>query len=361
MEREVMTITRAARWACPLVLGFCFAICANQSSAARAADNAPPGMKWIPTGEFTMGTNDLNSMHNERPAHRVHVNGYWLDTHDVTNAEFRKFVEATGYITTAETPVDWNQLQKELPPGTAKPPDEMLKAGSLVFAPPDHPVDLRYMQNWWTWTTGADWQHPQGPASNIDGLDDYPVVQVSWSDAVAYAKWAGKRLPTEAEWEYAARGGHEGTRYYWGNDFRPSGKYMCNTFTGEFPYHNTAEDGYAGTSPWNAFPPNGYGLYDMAGNVWQWCSDSYRADAFDACPPGACCANPKGPIDSFDPTAPNPVAEERVTKGGSFLCSAAYCESYRPTARRGVTPDTSTGHIGFRCAASADVRSPPKQ
>jgi formylglycine-generating enzyme len=334
---------------------------AASTSAGAAAVSAPPDMRWIPTGEFTMGTDNPRSMHNERPAHRVHVNGYWLDTHDVTNAEFRKFVEATGYVTTAEHSVDWDQLQKELPPGTPKPPDEMLKPGSLVFTPPDHPVDLRDMGNWWTWTSGATWRHPQGPGSNIDGLDNYPVVQVSWADAVAYAKWAGKRLPTEAEWEYAARGGHEGTRYYWGNDFKPNGKFMCNTFTGEFPYHNTAEDGYAGTSPWGAFPPNGYGLYDMAGNVWQWCADSYRADAFDACPAGACCANPKGPKDSFDPTAPNPVAEERVTKGGSFLCSAAYCESYRPTARRGVTPDTSTGHIGFRCAMSAGDGSSPKQ
>jgi formylglycine-generating enzyme len=320
--------------------------------------SVPTGMRWIPTGEFTMGTDDLRSMPNERPAHRVHVNGFWLDVHDVTNAEFAKFVEATGYVTTAERPVDWNELKKELPPGTSEPPDEDLHPGSLVFTPPDHSVDLRDMSNWWTWTHGADWRHPQGPASNIDGLEDYPVVQVSWDDAVAYAKWAGKRLPTEAEWEYAARGGHEGTRYYWGNEFRPDGKFMCNTFTGEFPYHNTAEDGYAGTSPWKAFPPNGYGLYDMAGNVWQWCNDSYRADAFDACPAGSCCANPKGPADSFDPTAPNPIALERVTKGGSFLCSAAYCESYRPTARRGVTPDTSTGHIGFRCAMSG---TPPAQ
>jgi formylglycine-generating enzyme required for sulfatase activity len=317
-------------------------------------------MAWIPVGQFTMGTSDSNSFPNERPAHQVKVDGFWMDEHDVTNAEFRKFVDATHYVTTAEKPVDWEEMKKQVAPGSPKPADELLKPGSLVYTPPNHPVDLRDMSNWWTWTSGASWKHPQGPDSTIDGKADLPVVQVSWDDAVAYAKWAGKRLPTEAEWEYAARGGEsKNTRYYWGDEFKPNGKFMCNTFTGDFPYNNTAEDGFAGVAPVKSFPPNGYGLYDMAGNVWQWTNDLYRADAHalsltELTKSGAaCCLNPTGPTECFNPTRDVPGAVERVTKGGSFLCNASYCESYRPTARRGTPPDTGTGHIGFRCVMSA--------
>jgi formylglycine-generating enzyme required for sulfatase activity len=330
-------------------------------STASAREDAvpttqPAGMKWIPAGEFTMGTDDLNSMPNERPAHRVRVDGFWIDETVVTNAQFRAFVEATGYVTVAERPIDWDELKKQVPPGTPKPPDEMLKPGSLVFTPPDHPVDLSNMGEWWTWTTGASWKHPQGPASNIDKLDAYPVVQVSWEDAAAYAKWAGKRLPTEAEWEFAARGGRPtNTRYPWGDEFRIDGKWMANTFTGQFPFKNTAEDGYAGISPVRAFPANGYGLYDMAGNVWQWTADIYRLDAHTLAlqqlkETGASCAiNPKGPTSPMDSTRQIADALERVVKGGSFLCNPSYCESYRPTARRGTPPDTGSGHVGFRC------------
>jgi formylglycine-generating enzyme required for sulfatase activity len=335
-----------------------YVVAARAKTEPPPPGNAPAGMVWIPAGEFTMGTDDPNSMPNERPAHRVKLDGFWMDEHDVTNAEFRKFVEATGYVTTAEKPVDWEEMKRQLPPGTPKPPPEALQPGSLVFTSPGHPVDLRDMNNWWTWTTGASWKHPQGPKSNIDGKDNFPVVQVSWDDAVAYAKWAGKRLPTEAEWEYAARGGHYGTRYYWGDDFRPGGKFMCNTFTGEFPYKNTAEDGFAGVNPVKSFPPNGYGLYDMAGNVWQWTADLYRADAHAiladelAKSGAACCLSPKGPTECFDPTRDIPNSIQRVTKGGSFLCNPNYCESYRPPARRGTPPDTGTEHIGFRCVLS---------
>jgi sulfatase modifying factor 1 len=327
-------------------------------AAPAGADSVPTippaGMKWIPAGQFTMGTDDPNSLPNERPAHRVKLDGFWMDDHDVTNAEFAKFINATHYITTAEQPADWNQLKIQLPPGTPKPPDSVLQPGSLVFTPPDHPVDLRDMTNWWTWTLGTNWKHPQGPGSTIQGKDNYPVVQISWFDAVAFAKWAGKRLPTEAEWEYAARGGQKvNTRYYWGNDFKPNGKFMANTFTGDFPYHNTAEDGFAGLAPVKSFPPNAYGLYDMAGNVWQWTADLYRADLHilavtnfaTCCPVVTQC---------FDPTAEVPTSEERVVKGGSFLCNASYCESYRPVSRRGTPPDTATEHIGFRCVMSAD-------
>jgi formylglycine-generating enzyme required for sulfatase activity len=299
---------------------------------AQQQQPPPPGMRWIPAGTFMMGTDDPNSMPNERPAHQMDVAGFFIDEHDVTNAAFEKFIAATHYLTTAERPIDWEEMKKQVPPGTPKPDEDKLKPGSLVFTPPDHAVDVSDISNWWTWTPGANWRHPQGPQSSIDDKRDYPVVQVSWDDAVAYAKWAGKRLPTEAEWEYASRGGAKtNTRYVWGDQFRPApdGKFMANTFTGDFPQHDTAEDGFTGTSPVISFPPNGYGLYDMAGNVWNWCDDVY-------------CARLNAP--------PDPV--RRVTKGGSFLCNPSYCESYRPTARRGTPYDTGSGHVGFRCAKS---------
>jgi len=318
----------------------------------------PPGMRLIPGGEFVMGTDDPNSMPNERPAHRVKVNAFLIDEHDVTNGEFAKFVAATHYVTTAERPVDWEQMKKQVPPGTPKPADEVLKPGSLVYTPPDHAVDTRDMGNWWTWTSGACWNHPQGPGRNINGKDDLPAVQVSWDDAAAYAKWAGKRLPSEAEWEYAARGGNGGakanTRYYWGDEFKPGGKFMCNTFTGEFPHRNTAEDGFAVASPVKSFPPNGYGLYDMAGNVWQWTSDLYRADIHAVAVQMGKTSLPEV-SECFDPTRDMPHAVERVVKGGSFLCNPSYCESYRPVARRGMPPDTGTEHVGFRCAKDVDA------
>ena len=309
------------------------------------------GMVWVPGGEFTMGSELPGAKRNEQPAHKVIVDGFWLDEHDVTNAEFRKFVETTGYKTTAERPVDWEELKKQVAPGTPKPAEEMLKPGSLVFTPPSGPVDLRDMNAWWQWTIGANWQHPEGPDSKLAGRDDHPVVQVSWDDAVAYAKWAGKRLPTEAEWEFAARGGLEGKRFAWGDEFKPGGKFRANTWTGKFPEKNTKEDGFERTSPVKAFPPNGYGLYDMGGNVWNWCSDWYRPDTHVQMAAEPACHNPTGPKASFSPN--NPLQQERVTKGGSFLCHVDYCESYRPAARRGTPYDTGMSHIGFRCAKSA--------
>jgi formylglycine-generating enzyme required for sulfatase activity len=279
----------------------------------------------------------------------VQVNAFFLDVTDVTNAQFSKFVAATNYVTTAERKPDWAEIAKQLPPGTPKPPDSQLVPGSLVYSPPGRRVPLDDLSQWWRWVPGASWRHPEGPGSSIAKRSDHPVVQVSWDDAVAYCSWAGKRLPTEAEWERAARGGLEGKRFAWGDEFKPGGKFVTNTYTGEFPVRDTAEDGWAGTSPVKSFPPNGYGLYDMAGNVWNWTSDWYRPDTFvAAAASGKVAVCPTGPERSFDPA--DPYSPKRVTKGGSFLCSASYCESYRPSARRGTPPDTGSGHVGFRCA-----------
>ena len=307
-------------------------------------------MRWIPPGEFTMGTDNPNSMSNERPAHKVKLDGFWMDETTVTNVQFALFVKGTGYVTTAEQKPNWEELKKQVPHGTPKPDEKDLVPGSLVYTPPDHPVSLDDMANWWRWVPGASWRHPVGPGSDIKGRDNEPAVQVSWDDAVAYAKWAGKRLPTEAEWEYASRGGLEGKRFVWGDEFRPGGKYMANTFQGHFPDVSTPEDGYARRSPVKSFPANGYGLYDMAGNVWQWTSDWYRVDYFAELAHRGVAKDPKGPSSSLDPN--DPYAPKRVVKGGSFLCNVSYCESYRPSARRGTPPDTGSEHVGFRCAKS---------
>ncbi|HQY88331.1 MAG TPA: formylglycine-generating enzyme family protein [Tepidisphaeraceae bacterium] len=332
--------------------------------SASSFAQAPAGMVAIPAGEFVMGTDDPNSFPDERPAHKVQLKAFFMDETPVTNAQFRAFVEATGYVTTAEKPVDWEELKKQAPPGTPKPSDELLQPGSLVFTPSDGPVDLNQMANWWTWTNGADWKHPQGPKSSIEGKDDLPVVQVGWDDAVAYAKWAGKRLPTEAEWEYASRGGSKtNTRYWWGDELAPAGKFMANTFTGDFPYRNSSEDGFVGVAPVKAFPANGFGLYGMAGNVWQWTGDVYERDTHTINAEMSLhegCMNPTGP-DAADVRARTGVeVVTRVIKGGSYLCNPSYCESYRPTARRGTPADTGSEHVGFRCVMdvpSTDVQT----
>jgi formylglycine-generating enzyme required for sulfatase activity len=309
-------------------------------------------MVFIPGGEFTMGSDFDRDRANERPAHRVKVDPFWMDEHVVTNDDFEKFVHVTGYLTTAERKPDWEELKKQLPPETPRPDESLLVPGSMVFTPSSGPVDLREMQNFWRWVPGANWRHPEGPDSDLKGREKHPVVQVSWDDAAAYAKWANKRLPTEAEWEFAARGGSDKKRFAWGDDSKPTGKFLANFWQGDFPYKNTAEDGFAGTAPVKSFPPNSYGLYEITGNVWQWCSDWYRPDTFAQRSKEPICANPTGPLKSWSPN--NPWQQERVTKGGSFLCHISYCESYRPSARRGTPPDTGMSHIGFRCVQSAD-------
>jgi formylglycine-generating enzyme required for sulfatase activity len=319
----------------------------NRSGAVIPSEG-PRGMVWIPGGEFTMGTEAEIGWPDEKPAHRVRVDGFWMDETAVTNAQFREFVEATGYVTTAEQPVDAEEILRQLPPGTPPPPKENLVPGSLVFQPTSGPVqDFRDFSQWWHWTPGANWKHPEGRGSSIEGKEDHPVVHVSWHDAVAYTKWAGKRLPTEAEWEFAARGGLDNKLYAWGDQPFSEEKPQCNCWQGEFPWQNTAQDGYARTSPVKAFPPNGYGLYDMAGNVWQWCSDWYHAKLYRQRAGQGVIVNPAGPERSF--ASHQPYSPLRCQKGGSFLCHPSYCWRYRPSARHGCTPDTGMSHVGFRC------------
>jgi len=336
------------------------AILVISSTAICASDErAPLNMKWIPTGEFTMGWDGPEGRFDERPAHRVRVDGFWIDTTEVTNAQFSRFIDATGYITTAERPVDWEALKKQVPPGTPKPDDKDLMPGSLVFTPPTDAANLNDFTQWWTWTRGANWRHPEGPNSTIEARDDHPVVHVSWDDAVAYADWAGKRLPTEAEWERAARFGHDGKRYVWGDDLTPNAKHMTNIWQGEFPHHNAAKDGFTRTATVGSFPPNGANLYDMAGNVWEWTADQFHPAAYQLrlreTAPGECCINPKGPTTTLDPRNPNaPIT--RVQKGGSFLCHPSYCSSYRPSAKTASTPDSGMSHLGFRCVMTPAMR-----
>ena len=311
----------------------------------KAPPAPPPDMVWIPGGEFTMGSSHEGAPVQERPARRVKLDGFWMDEHEVTNAEFQRFVEATGYVTTAEKIPDWEEMKKQVPPETPKPPAETLVAGSIVFKPTAGPVPLDNLHQWWEWVPGASWKHPEGPASTLDGRDDHPVVHVAWGDAVAYATWAGKRLPTEAEWEYAARGGLADLKFTWGNDPPAEDAKLANIWQGDFPYRNTKLDGYDRTAPAKSYPPNGYGLYDMAGNVWEWCSDWYRADAYTLTG-DELLVNPTGPARSWDH---DPDVPKRAMRGGSFLCHVTYCESYRPAARQGTASDSGASHLGFRC------------
>lgn len=301
-------------------------------------------MVWIPGGTFLMGSEDHYA--EEAPVRRVQVDGFWMDRTPVTNAQFRHFVEATGYVTLAERIPDAADY-----PGAQA---EMLVAGSSVFKTPGHPVTLDNHYNWWRWVPGADWRHPSGPRSSLEGRDLHPVVHVAYEDAEAYARWSGKQLATEAEWEYAARGGLEGTEFAWGNEFTPGGKFMANTWQGDFPYRNVMGDGFMGTSPVGFFPANGYGLFDMIGNVWEWTNDWYGVyHRPEHTHHTNCCtaANPSGGDreESYDPQQPGIHIPRKVLKGGSHLCAPNYCRRYRPAARMPQPVDTSTCHVGFRC------------
>ena len=301
-------------------------------------------MRPIPGGSFRMGSD--RHYPEERPAHRVAVSGFWVDETTVTNAAYAAFVAATGYVTVAERPID-----PALYPGADA---RLLVPGALVFRMTDGPVDLTDFRHWWAWTPGACWRHPEGPGSGIAGREEHPVVQVAFEDAAAYAAWAGKELPSEAEWEYAARGGLEDAEFAWGGELTPEGRHVANTWQGPFPWRNFELDGFAGTCPVRSFPPNGLGLFEVCGNVWEWTTDWFVAShaAPDAGKPGCCAAtDPRGPAmeASFDPRQPQVRIPRRVVKGGSFLCAPSYCRRYRPAARHAQMVDSGMSHIGFRC------------
>lgn len=333
-----------------LITGYSFSVllsCKDQATASSSLtlpardrgmekqDTMASNMVWIPAGSFQMGS-DAPEFPDAHPLHQVTLRGFFMDEHEVTNAEFARFVGATHYVTVAErklNPADY--------PGV---PLENLVPGSSVFTPPLHPVSLDDPLQWWTYLPGACWRHPLGPNSTIEGRQNFPVVQVCYEDAAAYAQWAGKRLPTEAEWEYAARGGSSLLqKYYWGEELKPGGKWMANIYQGDFPVSNTAEDGFAGLAPVMSYPPNAYGLYDMEGNVWEWCHDFYRPDYYQVSP----VLDPKGPPDSFDPEEPHSI--KRVQRGGSFLCSDRYCLRYRSGSRGKGEVKSGSDNLGFRC------------
>jgi formylglycine-generating enzyme len=304
-------------------------------------------MAWIPGGTFAMGSAGFYP--EERPVHPVTVDGFWMDEDPVTVGEFRRFVAATGYVTVAQRPLD--------PADYPDADPALLVPGSLVFHRTKGPVDLRDYRNWWAYVPGADWRHPSGPGSNGRGRERHPVTHVAYEDAAAYAAWAGKDLPTEAEWEYAARGGLDGAVYAWGDEFAPGGRMMANTWQGQFPWQNLMTDGYEGTSPVGSFPANGYGLVDMTGNVWEWTRD-YFTPRHARATGGACCAphNPRVDSPAASGIFPGPGSHlpRRVIKGGSHLCAPSYCLRYRPAARQGEAVDTATCHLGFRCVVRGD-------
>jgi formylglycine-generating enzyme len=321
--------------------------------------NTPRGMVWITGGEFSMGAQDPPDMDNvgmqatkdSRPIHRVYVDGFFMDKTDVTNAQFAEFVKATGYVTVAE-----KAPRAEDFPGA---PPENLVAGGVVFVPPDHAVALNDHLQWWTYVKGANWRHPTGPNSSVKGKENYPVVQIAYEDAEAYAKWAHKRLPTEAEWEFAARGGLAGKPFVWGDEFRPKGKWMANTYQGHFPTQDSGTDGFIGLAPVGQYAPNGYGLYDMAGNVWQWTSDWYRPDYYARlAAAGGVARNPQGPTAPYDPA--EPTEKKKAHRGGSFLCTDQYCSRYMVGTRGKGEVSTGTNHLGFRCVSASTASASAK-
>ncbi|HEY4286620.1 MAG TPA: formylglycine-generating enzyme family protein [Puia sp.] len=322
----------------------------TKANLAISVAVAPAGMKWVPGGEFSMGAMDPSRIKNgghepmadARPVHRVYVDGFYMDATEVTNAEFAAFVNATGYKTVAEQ----IPTRAEFPDA----PEQNLVAGSVVFSPPAGPVSLNDYYQWWSYVPAADWRHPTGAGSTIAGRENYPVVQIAWEDAAAYAKWAGKRLPTEAEWEFAARGGKAGQLYGWGNELHPDGHFMANTFQGHFPDADAGEDGSRGIAPVAQFSPNEYGLYDMEGNVWEWCNDWYRADYYRQLAGAAVSRNPTGPVSAGG-------VKEKVQRGGSFLCTDQYCARYLVGSRGKGDWRSGANHIGFRCVSGGRMKS----
>lgn len=317
----------------------------------------PKGMVWIPGGTFLQGavSQDKMAMEHEKPQHPVSVDGFFMDITEVTNAEFSKFVNETGYLTIAEREIDWEEMKKQLPEGTPRPHDTILQPGSLMFKKTKSSVPNLYdFSQWWEWAIGVNWKHPQGPNSTIEGKDNHPVVHISYEDALAYCEWAGRRLPTEAEWEFAARGSsNTPTTYFWGDD-RSKLSSMANSWEGEFPVYNTKDDGYERTAPVKSYPPNAFGLYDMAGNVWEYTSDWYNLKYYqELAATNAIADNPKGADKAFNPN--NPYLEEKIIKGGSFLCSDSYCASYRISSRMGTSRDSSAEHTGFRTVATPEM------
>ncbi len=316
----------------------------------------PVGMVWIPGGTFKQGAvpHDKMALQHEKPGHSVAVDGFFMDITEVTNVQFARFVEETGYITVAEREIDWEEMKKQLPEGTPRPHDSILKPGSLTFKKTAEPVPNFYdFSQWWKWTIGANWKHPKGPGSSIEGKENYPVVHIAYEDALAYCEWAGRRLPTEAEWELAARGKNRSTIYFWGDDISIMDK-KANTWEGNFPVENLINDGFEGSAPVKMYGPNSLGLYDMAGNVWEWTSDWYNSKYYERqYKDSQTRVNPKGAENPFNQQ--NPYAKEKIMKGGSFLCNASYCASYRVSARMATSMDSSLEHLGFRTVVTPSM------
>ena len=328
----------------------------EQSSSKKAPGRTPEGMVWIPGGEFIQGAvpNDGMAMSHEKPAHKVYVDGFFMDIHEVTNAQFAKFVEETGYVTVAEREIDWKEMKKQLPDGMEKPHDSILQPGSLVFKKTKTSVPNLYdYSQWWEWRIGANWKQPHGPGSDIQGKGDHPVVHIAYEDAQAYCKWAGRRLPTEAEWEYAARAGKDESIFFWGDDISQLSSH-ANTWEGEFPVSNTKADGHEYRAPVMSYPKNDYGLYDMAGNVWEWTTDWYNAKYYEEAASLGLVINPQGAKEAYD--LQNSLTPQKVIKGGSFLCNESYCASYRISARMATGMDSGAEHLGFRTVMDLSER-----